>query len=166
MDEGIMQYVQQIKRLAVCGKHGWFDLGAVTLFRRKYKEFLWMKVEEFLSQPRIFDPTLSVCRKDDNRKSSSSSKNPKHNPDSNSSSSSGNRDSSSSSSSSSSNLTTTEDPDIDPIEDPNTAIQANLAEKMIYWQNRYQTLPDSGPATEEELEKFKLIYEEHCRKTG
>lgn len=42
-----------MKRLEVCGKDGWFHLGAITIIRDKFREFVLKRIEEFLSQPRL-----------------------------------------------------------------------------------------------------------------
>lgn len=48
-----MLFIQKMKRLEVCGKDGWFHLGAITIIRDKFREFVLKRIDEFLSKPRL-----------------------------------------------------------------------------------------------------------------
>jgi hypothetical protein len=52
-DEEVMLFIQKMKRLEVCGKDGWFHLGAITIIRDKFREFVLKRIDEFLSKPRL-----------------------------------------------------------------------------------------------------------------
>ena len=63
-DEKTMLFIQKMKRLEVCGKDGWFHLGAITIIRDKFREFVLQRIDEFLSEPRHCNiaPTDSTAK--------------------------------------------------------------------------------------------------------
>jgi hypothetical protein len=135
-----MLFIQKMKRLEVCGKDGWFHLGAITIIRDKFREFVLQKIEEFLSKPRFCNTTST----DSTGKSSGVVEN----------------DGSGASSSSSSG------PSAATSEDIYTQNNIALGVRMKYWQDRYLALPDSGVASEADLAVYQNYADAHRRKSG
>ena len=139
-----MQFVQKMKRFEVCGKDGWFHLGAITIIRDKFKEFVIQKIEEFLSKPR-YCKSVPDLEKESGYNCNDNNLNGNDDGDNNNENNNNNND------------------DIDHIEMMNNI---KLGERMKYWQDRYLKLPDAGIATEADIIAFENYYESHKRRGG
>ena len=139
-----MQFVQKMKRFEVCGKDGWFHLGAITIIRDKFKEFVIQKIEEFLSKPR-YCKSVPDLEKESEYHCNENNLNGNDDGDNNNENNNNNND------------------DIDHIEMMNNI---KLGERMKYWQDRYLKLQDAGIATETDIIAFENYHESHRRRGG
>ena len=151
-----MQFVQKMKRFEVCGKDGWFHLGAITIIRDKFKEFVIQKIEEFLSKPRHCK-SVPDLEKDSGYNCNDNNVHDNDDIDNN------NENNNNNSNNNNNNSNSNDNSDLDHIEMMNNI---KLGERMKYWQDRYLKLPDAGIATEADIIAFENYYESHRRRGG
>ena len=183
-----MNFIQKMKRLSVCGKDGWYHQGAITIIRDKFREFVLQKIEEFISKPRFCNSTELSADVSEKRSGESSGGNmmdevenknksngngtkidhengnvdtTKNNSNNNTNSNNNNSSSSSSSSSASTNRRAAKD-ESSGTEASNNMI---LCERLLYWQRRYLSLPDSGIATDADILAYQNYFELHRKRS-
>ena len=147
-----------MKRFEVCSKDGWFHIGAITIIRDKFKEFVSQKIEEFLSKPRYCKSVSDLGKDSGNNKNNNNVNN-----NCNSNTDGNNDNNNNNNNNNDNNNNNYNNDDLDHIEKVNNI---KLGERMKYWQDRYLKLPDAGIAKETDIIAFENYHESHRRRGG